>query len=43
MWNLTYIANTNYGENKLLIEYHYFILGDVEHDTLFVQHCFEQH
>ncbi len=29
-WNSTYIANTNYGENKLLIEYHYFISDDVE-------------
>jgi hypothetical protein len=43
MWNLTYIANIDCGENKLLVKYHYFILDDVEHDTLFVQHCFEQH
>jgi hypothetical protein len=43
MWNLTYIANTYCGENKLLIEYHYFISNDVEHGTLFIEHCFEQH
>jgi hypothetical protein len=29
-WNSTYIANTNYGENKLLTKYHYFISDDVE-------------
>jgi len=29
-WNSTYIANTNYGENKLLTKYHYFISNDVE-------------
>jgi hypothetical protein len=29
-WNSTYIANTNYGENKLLTNYHYFISYDVE-------------
>ncbi len=43
MWNMTYIANTNCGENKPLIEYHYFISNDVEHDTLCMQHCFGQH
>jgi len=43
MWNLTYITNTYCGENKLLIEYHYFISNDVEHGTLFIEHCFEQH
>lgn len=42
-WNPNFIANPNFGEKKLLTEYHYYISDDTEHDTLFVQHCFELH
>jgi hypothetical protein len=42
-WNPNYITSKNYGEIFLFIEYHYYISDDMEHDTLFVQHCFEFH
>jgi hypothetical protein len=38
-WNVDYIQNPNFGAKKLVIEYHYYILDDLEHDTLFIQHC----
>jgi hypothetical protein len=37
--NLDYLTNPN--GNKIIKEYHYYVLDDKDHDTLFVQHCFE--
>jgi len=42
-WNEAYVANPNFGAKKFIIKYHYYILNDTKHDTLFVQHCFELH
>ncbi len=42
-WNPNFVANPNCGEKKLLTKYHYYISDDNEHDTLFVQHCFQLH
>jgi hypothetical protein len=41
--NGNFVANPNCGEKKLLTKYHYYISDDNEHDTLFVQHCFQLH
>lgn len=38
-WNIDYIQNPNFFAKKLVIEYRYYISDDLEHDTLFVQHC----
>jgi hypothetical protein len=43
IWNPNFVANLDCGEKMLLIEYYYYILDDNEHDTLFVQHCFQFH
>jgi hypothetical protein len=42
-WNPTYLANPTSTQKKLLIEYHYYISNDNEHDRFFVQHYFELH
>ncbi len=42
-WNPNFVANPNWGEKKLLTDYHYYISNDNEHDPLFVQHCFQLH
>ncbi len=36
-------TNQTHQENKLINEYHCYILNDNEHDNLFLQHCFELH
>jgi hypothetical protein len=42
-WNDAYIENPNSRAKKFIIEYHYYLSNDTEHDILFVQHCFELH
>jgi len=42
-WNPTYLANPTSTQKKLIIEYHYYISNDNEHDMLFIQHYFELH
>jgi len=42
-WNKDYLVNRYLNKEKLIIEYHYYLSNDNEHDTLFVQHCFELH
>jgi hypothetical protein len=41
-WNLAYLKNPNSNAKKLIAKY-YYNSNDTEHDTLFVQHCFELH
>ena len=42
-WNPLFLADPGSNEPKLLTEYHYYISDTMEHDTLFVQHCFALH
>ena len=42
-WNPAYLADRQSSVPKLLTEYHYYISDGMEHDTLFVQHCFALH
>jgi hypothetical protein len=38
-YNPNYVANPN--SKKIIKEYHYYVLDDKNHNTLFVQHCFK--
>jgi len=40
---MDYLVDPYLNKEKLIIEYHYYLSIDNEHDTLFVQHCFELH
>jgi hypothetical protein len=42
-WNEQYLLNPHCGVPKLLIEYHYYILDDPNHDVLFVKHFLNLH
>ena len=42
-WNEEYIQNPNSGASKLITEYHYYMSDDMNHDVLFVRHCFDLH
>lgn len=42
-WNPAFLANPHSGEQKLITEYHFYISDTNDHDTLFVQHCFDLH
>jgi hypothetical protein len=37
------LANPKSTQKHFLVEYHYYISNDNEHDTFFVQHYFELH